>query len=65
MRINWGVEVIWMNEAKDSPRGKHIYIYCNVFDQRVARKQPSKHGTLRNSRGSCVFLVSVWLAQEL
>jgi hypothetical protein len=29
--------------------------YCNVFDQRVARKQLSKHGTTGNSRGSCVF----------
>jgi hypothetical protein len=32
-------------------------IYCNGFDQRVARQQLCKHGTLRNNRGSCVFYV--------
>jgi hypothetical protein len=30
---------------------KHI---VNVFDQRVARQQLSKHDTLRNNRGSCI-----------
>jgi hypothetical protein len=34
-----------------------LYIYCNGFDQRVARQQLCKHGPTRNSRRSCVLHV--------
>jgi hypothetical protein len=29
-------------------------IYCNGFDQRVARQQLCKHAPTRNNRGSCI-----------
>jgi hypothetical protein len=32
-----------------------LCVYCNGFDQRVARQQLSKHGPTRNNEGSCVF----------
>jgi hypothetical protein len=32
-----------------------IFIYFKEFNQRVARQQHSKHGPIRNNRGSCVF----------
>jgi hypothetical protein len=38
--------------------GFELYVkYCNVFDQRVARQQLSKHVVLRNN-GEAVFSMS-------
>jgi hypothetical protein len=36
---------------------RSIYVYCNRFDERVARQQLCKHGPTRNNKGSCVFRV--------
>jgi hypothetical protein len=33
------------------------YLYCNGFDERVARQQLCKHGPTRNNTGGCFFLV--------
>jgi hypothetical protein len=47
------------SESDKSNTNHNIYFlrYCNLFDQRVARQQISKHGTLRNDRRCCVFYV--------
>jgi hypothetical protein len=40
-------------------------LYCNGFDQRVARQQLSKHGPTRKNSGSCVFCRSDQRASRL
>jgi hypothetical protein len=39
-------------------------MYCNGFDQPVARQHLCKHGQTRNNRGSCVFRVSDDVTQQ-
>jgi hypothetical protein len=39
-------------------------LYCNEFDERVARQQLCKHGPTRSNRGSCVFRVSGNVTQQ-
>jgi hypothetical protein len=40
------------------------FLYCNGFDQRVARQQLCKHGPTRNNRGGCASYVRGEVTQQ-
>jgi hypothetical protein len=43
---------------------KYLELYCNIFDQRIARQQLCKHGPTRNNRKGCFLYRPRWAAVE-